>query len=226
MTGLAKFDLLSLATPYALHAVPFDECTVIERRIATAPAAKVGAFRAEVRVVREAMAEVAATTSIDPPVKLRGRVLKSIAAPSRSRWRTAGFAGAAAAAAAIGFGAGFVLRSAPPSPADRVFTASDVRTASDAIPAGGTATVVYSRDRDAAVLILDNVNPPAAGTVYQMWLIENQKRRSAGTMGRQAVSSSTVIGDLGRATTLAFTAEPGNGSAQPTGQIFVALPLS
>lgn len=231
MTEPTDFELLELATPYALHAVSADERADIEQQAAAASAAEAAAFRDEVRAVRETMAVVSAATAVEPPPGLRDRILAAVGAPSRRRrrWRTTGFVAAAAAAAAIAFGAGVVLRpTQPPPAAEQVFTASDVRTVSDAIPAGGTATVVYSRDKNAAVLVMNNVNPPAAGTVYQLWLIEDATPRSAGTMNSRAVRPSTteVIRDLGQASVLAFTVEPGDGSPQPTGEIFVKLALS
>ncbi|HUM00023.1 MAG TPA: anti-sigma factor, partial [Mycobacterium sp.] len=66
------------------------------------------------------------------------------------------------------------------------------------------------------------------GTVYQMWLIDDQGPTSAGTMDESAVSPSTtaVLPDLGDSTALAFTVEPGTGSAQPTTPIIAKLALS
>ncbi|HET9877279.1 MAG TPA: anti-sigma factor [Mycobacterium sp.] len=231
MTEPIEFDLLTLATPYALHAVSADERGDIERQLGAATAAVTEAFYTEVRAVRETMAVVSASTAVEPPPGLRDRVLASVEAQTRRRLRlrTAGFAAAAALVVAVAFGAGLALRPVPSPPtAEQVLTASDVRAVSDAIPFGGTATVVYSREKNAAVLVMNNVNPPVAGTVYQMWLIKDQKPTSAGTMGSAAVSASTtaVIRNLGQASTLAFTVEPGSGSPQPTGQIFAALPLS
>lgn len=228
MTGPADFDLTTLATPYALDAVSDEERSAIERQLAAASAFEARAFRSEVREVRETMAMVSAATALDPPPALRDRILAMVQPRAQFRWRAAGFVAAAAAAAAIAFGAGVALRPTPtPATAEQVFTAPDVRTTSGEVAAGGTATVVYSRDRNAAVLVMNNVAPPATGTVYQMWLIEDQQPRSAGTIGPQAVRPSTteVIRDLGGAGTLAFTVEPGSGSEQPTGQIFIALPL-
>ena len=78
------------------------------------------------------------------------------------------------------------------------------------------------------MLVMNNVPPPAPGTVYQMWLIDDAGPHSAGTMDTKAVAPSTtaVLPDLGDSTTLAFTVEPGSGSAQPTTPIFAELPLS
>ncbi len=136
---------------------------------------------------------------------------------------------AAAAALVIGLGAfavGLALRPAP-SMAEQVLAAPDVQTVSGGIPSGGTATVVFSREKNAGVLVMNDVAPPAAGTVYQMWLIDDQGPHSAGTMDAAAVAPSTtaVLPDLGDSQTLAFTVEPGSGSSQPTTPIFAELPL-
>ena len=97
---------------------------------------------------------------------------------------------AAAAAVAIGlgsFGVGMVLRPGPtPTTAEQIFAASDVRTISGDIPGGGTATVVFSRAKNAGVLVMNNVAPPKPGTVYQMWLIRPGGPKSAGTMDQSA----------------------------------------
>ena len=241
MTEPLDPDLIALATPYALHAVPESELADIERQLAAAPPQVARAFADEVRTVRETMAVISAATAVEPPAGLRDRLLTTVAQPpagatvhqlpSRaSRWRTAVLAAAAALVVGLGaLGVGMALRpAATPSTAEQVFAAPDVRTVSGDIPAGGTATVVFSREKDAGVLVMNNVPPPAAGTVYQMWLIDDTGPHSAGTMDAQTVAPSTtaVLPDLGDSTTLAFTVEPGSGSAQPTTPIFAELPLS
>jgi anti-sigma-K factor RskA len=112
--------------------------------------------------------------------------------------------------------------------AEQIFAAPDVRTVSGQIPTGGTATVVFSRERNAGVLVMNNVDPPTTGTVYQMWLIDTEGAHSAGVMDAGAVAPSTtaVLPDLGSSTTLAFTVEPGSGSDRPTTTPFASLPLS
>jgi anti-sigma-K factor RskA len=74
---------------------------------------------------------------------------------------------------------------------------------------------------------MNNVAPPQPGTVYQMWLVDDKGPRSAGTMDAKAVAPSTtaVLPDLGDSEMLAFTVEPGDGSAQPTTPVFAKLPL-
>jgi anti-sigma-K factor RskA len=139
---------------------------------------------------------------------------------------------ATAAAAVIGLGAvgvGLALRPAEtPSIAAQVVVAPDVRTVSGQIPSGGTATVLFSREKDAGVLVMNNVAPPEPGTVYQMWLLGDKGATSAGTMDAKAVAPSTtaVLPGLANSTALAFTVEPGNGSTHPTGPIFAELSLT
>jgi anti-sigma-K factor RskA len=232
MNQPSDFELLELATPYALAAVSDTERTDIERRLAQAPRAIADAFYTEVRQVRETMAATSATTALEPPDELRGRVLAAVSQhPARRfRWRSTILAAAAAVAIGLGvLGVGVALRPAnAPTTAEQVFAARDVRTVTEPIPTGGAATVVYSRERHAGVLVMNNVEPPKPGTVYQMWLLNDQGAKSAGTMDAKAVSPSTtaVLPDLGNSTALAFTVEPGAGSPRPTGEVFAKLPLT
>ncbi|ANE79359.1 anti-sigma factor [Mycobacterium adipatum] len=233
-------ELLSLATPYALDAVDDAERAEIDRRVRAADAETSAAFAGEVRQVREAMALVAGTTAAEPPAQLRDRLLAAVSAEQtgqvrqlrapRRRWTTAAVAAAAAVVIGVGtFGIGYWLRPAPTvTTAEQIFAAPDVRTVSGQIPTGGTATVVFSRERNAGVLVMNNVEPPATGTVYQMWLIDNEGPHSAGVMDAGAIAPSTtaVLPDLGSSTTLAFTVEPGAGSQRPTTTPFASLPLS
>ncbi len=233
MTEPTDFELLELATPYALHAVTDSERADIDRQLATASSPVTAAFGDEVRAVRETMAIVSAATTTEPPEYLRAAIL-ALAEPAKPArqlsWRTAIFASAAAAVVvgAATFGVGVLMR--PPAPstvAEQILAAPDVRTVSR--PLGpGTATVMFSRDRNAGVLVMNNVPPPSPGTVYQMWLIGAKGPTSAGTMGTAAVAPSTtaMLGDLGASTALAFTVEPGTGSPKPTGTIMAELPLT
>ncbi|KGI69723.1 anti-sigma factor [Mycolicibacterium rufum] len=232
-------DLLSLATPYALHALSDAEVDDIDRMLRGAPPGVAEQFSSEVRAVRETMAVIADATAVEPPAELRAQVLAQIAgdnvqalrpaAPKRRRWTTSMLAAAAAVAVGLGaVGVGIALRpSESPSTADQVFAAPDVRTVSGEIPGGGTATVVFSRERDSGVLVMNNVPPPKPGTVYQMWLVAADGPHSAGTMDAKAVAPSTtaVLPDLGSSRSLAFTVEPPGGSSEPTGPAFAELPL-
>ncbi len=231
MTEPTDSELIELAGPYALHAVSDAERAEIERRVAAAPTSVAAAFDDEVRAVRETMAVLSAATAAEPPAHLRASTLAAAKSAGRYRitWRTVALASAAAAVVvgAVAFGIGVLMR--PPATstvAAQVLAAPDVRTVSR--PLGdGTATVMFSRDRNAGVLVMNNVPPPSPGTVYQMWLIGAKGPTSAGTMDTAAVAPSTTatLPNLGASTALAFTVEPGTGSPQPTGAFLAQLPL-
>ncbi len=241
MTEPHNSDLLDLAVPYALHAVSEDERAEIEDRLAQLGGPDADAFYDEVRAVRETMATVSAVSASEPPADLRRRLLSTVAednlrslpvAQHNSGRRRQSAVLAVAAALVIGLGAvgiGIALRPEPAttSTAQQVFAAPDVHTVSGPIPGGGTATVVFSREKNAGVLVMNDVPKPAPGTVYQMWLVSNSGATSAGTMDDKAVTPSTtaVLPDLGNSTALKFTVEPGTGSTQPTGQVVAELPL-
>ncbi len=238
MTQPLNPDLVALATPYALHALTDSELADVERQLAAAPPEVAAAFAAEVRAVHETMAVVSAATAVEPPAPLRDRLLatvsddpvRQLSSKRATRWRTTILAAAAVLAIGLGaLGVGIALRPPPvTSTAEQVFAASDVRTVSGDLPGGGTATLVFSHEKDAGVLVMNNVPPPQPGTVYQMWLVSDEGPESAGTMDAKAVAPSTtaVLPDLGDSQTLAFTVEPGSGSAEPTSPAFAELPLA
>jgi anti-sigma-K factor RskA len=230
-------DLIALATPYALHAIPDHELTEIERRVVAAPPDVTAAFADEVRTVRETMAAMSAATAVEPPPQLRDRLLTEVRSdqmrvlrPRVKRWQTAALAAAAALVIGLGaVGVGLALRPAPTlSTAEQVFAASDVQTVSDEIPTGGTAAMVFSREENAGVLVMNNVAPPQPGTVFQMWLIDDTGAHSAGTIGANnvALSTTAVLHDLGDSQTMTLTVEPPGGSPQPTSAPFAQLPLA
>ena len=167
-------DLIALATPIRLYAVPEAELADIERRVAAAPPDVARAFDDEVRAVRETMAVVSAATAVEPPHQLRDRLLTEWSSdpvralrPRAKRWQTAVLAAAAALVIGLGaLGVGMALRPAPTSStAEQVFAAPDVRTVSGQIPTGGTATVAVLPQKNAGVLVMNNVAPPQPGTV-------------------------------------------------------------
>jgi len=230
MTEPTDFELLELATPYALHAVSDAERAEIDRRVAAASSAVASAFNDEVRAVRETMAVVSAATAAEPPAHVRAATLAAVrpAGGRQSRWRNTILAAAAAIAIGLGgFGLGVMTRPQPTQTvAEQVMSAPDMKSVSRPLGAG-QATVLFSMDRNAGVLVMNNVPPPSQGTVYQMWLIGANGPRSAGTMGPGAVQPTTTatLDNLDMCRALAFTVEPGNGSAQPTTPILTELPL-
>jgi hypothetical protein len=242
LLGGAGDDSLDLAEVYALDAVSDDERARIDAAVAGAAPELAGEFARRVASARETMAEVSEATATEPPAQLRATILAAVAADRPAaepvdlatrrprRMRTALLAAAAAVVVAVGGGvvATRMMGDETAPTAEQVFAADDVRTSSGAIEGGGTATVVYSKDADAGVLVMNNVTPPEPGTVYQMWLVQGSDMVPAGTMDAATVAPSTtaVLDGIGGATALAFTVEPPGGSTQPTGAPFAQLPLT
>lgn len=239
--GSVNEDPTDLAPLYALDALDDVERRRLERTLDTAPAAVVEQFDRQVDETRAVMARIAEASPTDPPERLRSAILGAIeqddearrglsgpAGSGRRRWLLPGIAAAAAAVviALAGIAVGTQLTSPSETVSEQVFAAPDVRTVSAAIGGDGTATVVFSRTTDAGVLVMNNVPPPAAGTVYQMWLLGPAGPVSAGTMTPDDVAPSTtaVLEDIGTSTGLGFSVEPPGGSAAP-GEIFAELPL-
>lgn len=138
---------------------------------------------------------------------------------------------AAAAVVAITF-AGITVAQRPgdtgPPVSAQVLAAPDVRTSATPIPGGGTATIVFSKDVNAAVLVMNDVTPPAPGTVYQIWLTgPDQVPVSRGTMDPDMVTPSTqaLVTGIDSSTALSFSLEPPGGSEQPT-EVFASIPLT
>jgi anti-sigma-K factor RskA len=240
-------DLLGMAYPYALDALDDQERRELDARVAAADEDTRVAFAVEVRAIRESLAVVSEVGAVAPPPQLRARLLEQIGQDAqadayapvhldhhrnrRHRWRIA-----VAAAAAVGILAGGTviarqLTEGPdPTVAEQVLQAADMQSSSTPIPGGGSATASYSKSEDAAVLVMNDVVPPAADSVYQMWLLPESGDAPvpAGTMTPDDVLPTTtvVLDDIGPMTKLAFTIEPPGGSPQPTSNPFAVLTLS
>ena len=236
-------ELVGMAYPYALDALDDSERRELNTDLATTDEDTRSTFTDEVRRIREAFAVVSAVGAVEPPPRVRTRVLdevrQSASGPTslterrsrRRRWQVA-----VAAAAAIGVLAGgtVIVRQLTegPSPtvAEQVLDASDVHSSTSAIAAGGSATANYSKSQDAVVFVLDGVAPPSADTVYQLWLMpaSGDAPVPAGTISPGDVQPTTtvVLDDVGSMSKLAVTVEPPGGSPQPTSEPFAVLQLS
>ncbi|MFD4366697.1 anti-sigma factor domain-containing protein [Rhodococcus sp. NPDC058521] len=241
-------DLIELAPAYGLDAVDEEHRREIDRAVADAHPDVRTEFADTVRDTRETMAAQSATTAAQPPEDLLERILDllpaaadsaAVAAPTslgdaraRRRNRMLAVVGSAAAAVVIAIGTVTVIqsRSTPSDPVTaQIMAADDVRTAVTPIETGGNATLVYSKETNAAMLVMNDVTPPESGSVYQMWLIgDSENPESVGIMDQQAVGSSTtaVIENLDQAQKLGFTVEPTGGSPQPTSDPFAAIDLT
>lgn len=228
MSNPSEFDLLDLVVPYAMDAVSDAERADIERRLAQAPRPMADAFRAQVADARETMAALSAAAAVTPPATLRDRVLAGSREPVReSRWRKAVLAAAAVLVVAAGaFAAGWAVRPpATPPVAEQVLTAPDVRAVSTTLRTGGTATVVYSRERGDGIVVLDAATAPPPGMGYQVWLMKDGVPVHAGSATGD--SHTVMVADIGPASALGLTVEPvGRAVGSPPGDMVgrVSLP--
>lgn len=248
---LASGRAVDLAELYALDAVTEQERQAIDGYISAAPEAERTAFFERVRVARETLA-MTFRAEEEPPADLFDRIVAqlpaSVAAPRpghapatdelslarerKLRRRPTGtrrwLAGVAAAAAIAlgGVGVGSYLADQN-DPMNQVARAQDVRQASVQVAGGGTATVLISSEKDAAVVKMNGVPAPPEGKVYQMWLIpkDGSAPVSQGLMDAEALSKPAMVKGISSAAALGITVEPTGGSASPTLPTVAAAPL-
>lgn len=221
-------DIHALSGAYAVDAVDDLERAAFERHLE-----ECAACRAEVAGLREAAGLLTETTTAEPPAGLRAAVLAGIgsirplppevpvARPRRRR--TTQWLGAAAAAVVLA-GAGAVVWQQPwedgssQIPAEqRVLQASDAKSTSLDFPGGASATVTHSDSLGQAVIVTEDMPPPPAGKVYELWL--DQPGRGMVPAGLMPVKSDQTLiltGDAATATAAGITVEPEGGSSVPT----------
>lgn len=235
-------DLLGMAYPYALDVLDVDERRALTTALEAANEATREGFADEVRRIRETFAVVSEVGAVAPPAQLRARLLEQIdrspapasLAEHRTRRRRWQMFAAAAAVAGVLAGGGVIVRqvtdtSSSPGTAEEVIAASDMHKVTSDVPGGGSATAMYSKAKNAVVLVMKDVTPPSSDTVYQMWLVSDAGSMvPAGTMTPADVRPETtvVLDAIGTMTKLAFTVEPPGGSPQPTSAPFAVLQLS
>ena len=158
-----------------------------------------------------------------------GRTVVPIGRHRRQR-RTAWFA-AAAAAAVIAVG-GIVWSpwsqdAAPPSPLAQVTTATDAQRTSST-RGGVTTEVVYSSQLGKAAISVKGLPPAPSGKTYQLWYIgAGGTITSAGlfTVDADGSGQAVLSGQATPTDKVAVSVEPAGGSAQPTTDPLVVLPL-
>lgn len=243
-TGRTDAELLDDAEVYALHAVDSAEQAQIEAARAAASPQVREDFDSRVGAARETMAVQAAQDGVEPPAEVFDRVLARVVDdpgvtplrrrrdPSRRTFRLI----AAAAVVAVAVAAGVVLgrtvltdRSDPaPSETEIVLAAPDARTAQARV---GDATIsfIYSRERNAGVVLMNDVPPPQDGTVYQMWLMDpGGGARSRGTMTQADVRPTTTaaVTSIDGATTFGISIEAPGGASTPSDRIVTTIPIA
>jgi anti-sigma-K factor RskA len=233
-----KQELHALVGAYAVDAL--DD---IERRRFEDHLAECESCARETRGLREAASQLGAAVALPPPARLRERVLADVARvrplPPRLSDRRARRGGApwlltvAAVACLVVAGVMGGLTVRAQHRADRaeaaarqltdVLAAPDVRQAQGRATTGGTGTVVASRTKGKAVVILAGVRALPTSQTYELWLMGPAKPRPAGLL--RDSGKPVVAAGLGDATQVGVTVEPAGGSQQPTTPPVLTVPL-
>ncbi|WP_067535646.1 anti-sigma factor [Nocardia crassostreae] len=237
-------DLGDLAQPYALDALTAVERQAVDELLSRATDAEAAAFRNTVRDIRDTLADMTIVDAHDAPPGLEASIQRALdrqldAAPSATPPRATSSArtatlghrraltwiAAAAAVAALVIG-GLIVKDLSQHRDPETITAEQVRTEADALSGGGTVTVDTSRLLNAALVFFDAVPAPPPGHAYQLWLIpDGGPPRSAGVPETLPTERAPLLMRPGDARALAVSIEPVGGSAQPTTDPIVAIPL-
>ncbi|MBY6365262.1 anti-sigma factor [Rhodococcoides corynebacterioides] len=233
-------DLIDLAYLCALDAMSASERFETMTRLGEDDVTR-RRFDEIVRDIRETMAISAYTTDTPAPPDLRTRILGAAAdtaqvapdgtpapvvVPFRAgesrrarriapRWAAA----AAAAVVVVGVGGAIAVGTSPDATAPTAVTALDAPVAG-----GGTLEVEYTPGADRAVLHMDGVDAPPAGSVYQVWVIDGSPV-SVGTMDATTIDEAASVPVAG-ASAVSITVEPTGGSPFPTSAAIARVDLT
>lgn len=105
----------------------------------------------------------------------------------------------------------------------RLLSAPDVATHRLDVE-GRPATLVVSRQRDAAVLVASDLPAPGEGREYQLWLMQDGTPVPDARFGG-GETEVWLAGDVDRAGAVAMTVEPAGGSPAPTSPILASTEI-
>jgi anti-sigma-K factor RskA len=236
-------DLHALSGAYVLGALDDGEEAEFDTHLRSCSSCRV-----EVRELREttALLGIAAARPVPPALRAavlgeigRIRQLPPLVVSLQARTRGTGFAlrrwglTAAACLAVLTVGLGAYAGHLRQENSDlrhrgeqiaALQTAADARTIT-ASAGAATATVTVSRSA-AEIEFLSHGLLMHAGRTYQLWLIGPNGPRSAGIFTTaNGTHAPRLFAGPGDATVLAVTEEPAGGSAQPTTQPIIRVPL-
>lgn len=145
------------------------------------------------------------------------------------------FALAACLAVLVGLGVGAVAlnnqinRPAPVVALAEIDAAADAEQASVPLDDGGTATVHWSAELGAAVLVAEGLDALDAEETYQLWFVRGETPLSAGLFETDAGEATALLdGEIHEDDVIAVTVEPSGGSptGQPTSDPIFAIPTA
>jgi anti-sigma-K factor RskA len=225
-------DVHALAAAYSLDALDPDE-----RRRFEAHYPDCETCRTEVREFRETAAHLGVTDPAPLPGDLKARVMAEVgrtrqlppqvvAMPERNRWARPLLVAAAVLLVVLVGGGALALRSNDSgtgggSELAQVMSAPDAVTVKLKGPQPGTLRVVYSKEKDRAVLVGSDLGDPGADKTYQLWAIDGTTPTSAGvfTPGSSGSVDQVVDAPSSNPDAWGVTVEPQGGSPAPTTEV-------
>ena len=244
MSPTEQHDMHTLTGAYAVDALDDLERQAFEDHLRDC-----ASCTEEVASLRATAARLGATERVEPSEAFRASVMADVrrtrqlpplvdtvaVAARRSRWIAV--AAVAAALLVVGGTLGGVAwrehRSAQQAQVEAsgvtaVLAAPDARTMRAAAAKGGSGTVVWSAQRDAAVFVASDLPPLAQGRAYQLWVINDAGPRPEPvlTMTTTGASRPVVAHRLTGGVSMAVTVEPTGGSAKPSSDPVLVVPLS
>lgn len=195
------------AAAFALDALDGDEAEAFERHLEGCPDCEHGLE--ELRFAAAALAFAVEPTV--PSTSLRARILDSgaqarvIPLPRRRRPTLLAVATVAAACAVV-------------VAAVRPWESGDSPVGFRRYAATGASATLLVGSSGEAVLAVRRLPPPAAGTVYELWVIERGRPRPAGLLRGPL---ATLTRPVPPGATVAVSLEPVGGSPRPTGPLLL-----
>lgn len=113
-----------------------------------------------------------------------------------------------------------------PDVAERIRAADDVLVfeLESPLPA---ARIVYSSEVGRAMFVGEGLEAPGPQHTYQLWLLDDDGPRSAGTFQPEGGGATVVLdGTAETGSAVGLSVEPAGGSPQPTTRLLFTQPLS
>lgn len=242
-------EVHSLAAAYAVDAVDDAERLTFEAHLDSC-----AECREVVAEMSDAVMFLSEGQEVEPPPALRTRVLEMVAAEAASDagGRTSAAPSAvtsleagrerrerrragprswllgAAAAAVIAVGTWGVLQGTGPDPIEQIVGAEDAAQHTADTDDGMVAVVTSAGSGQAVLQLPEGMQGPQEGSVYQAWFVHaDGTARSAGVLSDEALAERADLldGSTEGAVAVGLTVEPPGGSAEPTTEPFVVVPL-
>jgi len=246
-------DLSNLSGSYALHGLEGQELADFEQYLersevsrnevtelsdtavflglAVQPVTPRPALKQSIMDQLDATPQLASEAPASSPVFADGAATRR----AQARWFTRPMTAlvAAAAAVAIIVGGGVIANTLGDTTFQQqqadalaaINAADDSQRTSADVAGGGTATLVWSGELASSVMMVDGVDPLPADKVYELWYIDEDGARPAGTftVGEDGSTWRVLDGAMGPGDTVGLTIEPAGGSMLPTTDPVVAI---